>query len=284
MLKKRIIGVILVKNDIVVQSLGFRRYLPLGRPEIAAEHLSQWGIDEIVLLDISATHSRSFPNLNMVERVARHCMVPLAVGGGITNIEIVKHLFQCGADKIVVNQACLYNPILLSQIASEYGSQSILASIDILNTGNGLKVFDYLRQMPTIFSPLELATKVIDHGAGEIFLNSVDRDGSYAGYDLSVIQNICSNINRPVICCGGAGVPEHFVEVFCKTKVHGAAASNMFHFTEHSVALVKASLNTFFAIRVMKEFNYLESKFDSFGRLEKKDEDILEQTPLDFTE
>ena len=277
MLKKRIVAIVLIRNGLVVQSLGFHRYLPVGRPEIAVEFLNDWGVDEIILLDITATRNGSGPNIGLIKEVAKHCVVPLTVGGGLHNLEQVRNLVRSGADKVSFNQSAMYDSDLLSMTASMFGSQCVVASIDAVRIQDSYMVYDYLKQQVSNETPAAMANKLSNLGVGEVLINSVDRDGSKLGYDLELVKSICQVVTVPIICSGGAGKPEHFLEVFEKTNVHSVAAANFFHFTEHSVTKTKAVLRKTNAVRNDPVFNYNESKFDSAGRLKKKPDKILER-------
>ena len=277
MLKRRLLATLVVKDGIVVQSVGFKRYLPIGKPSIAVEFLNQWGIDEIVLLDISATIAGQEPDFGMVREISAFCFVPLTVGGGITRLDQVKELIRCGADKVCFNQAAIHQPELLSRTAQVFGNQCVVAAIDAVCAPEGHRVYDYRRRLRLEHeTPGSLALRLQEQGVGEIFINSVDRDGSYQGFDVPLIQEVCGAVSVPVICCGGAGRPDHFVEVFEKTGVSGAAAANFFHFSEHSVTITKAKVRRTIEVRHDTHADYLESCFDSAGRLLKKDDRVLE--------
>src|SRR5437899_2670548 len=137
MLKKRIIGCLVVKNGIVVQSIGFNKYLPVGKPTIAVEYLNRWGIDEIVLVDISATKNKQQPNYKMYKELSAKCYVPLAIGGGITHIGQVTELMHCGADKVIINKTALEIPDFISQTARVFGNQCVIIAIDVFRDSNG---------------------------------------------------------------------------------------------------------------------------------------------------
>lgn len=277
MLKKRIIAVILVKDGVVVQSIGFRKFLPIGRPEIALEFLTSWGIDEIIYLDISASRGNLPPDYDLIRKSAKKCYVPLTVGGGIQDASQVSELMNAGADKVSVNHASLNDFSLISKIASLYGNQCVVASVDVFKTENGYKVYDYISKKPTTESPVERVKKLSENGAGEIFLNSVDRDGSYQGYDIELIQRVSEAVNIPVICCGGAKNGKDMGHVFAQSNVSAAAAGNFFHFTEHSVNITKSVVSKKENIRLETYADYIDSKFDSDLRLSKKTDRDLEE-------
>ncbi|GBF41326.1 putative imidazoleglycerol phosphate synthase, cyclase subunit [Leptospira ellinghausenii] len=277
MLKKRIIAVVIVKDDIVVQSIGFRKYLPIGKPEIALEFLTSWGIDEIVYLDISATNNQKQPNYDLIRKSAKKCYVPLTVGGGIRRMDQVHELMSAGADKVSLNHIA-YNEIsFVKEVALAYGNQCVVASIDVTKTPSGYQVYDYTKKQVIRMDPADYANRLANNGAGEIFLNSVDRDGTYLGYDLDLIESVTNSVHIPVICCGGAKNASDMVHVFSKTNVSAAAASNFFHFTEHSVNVSKSIVYKNGNIRLETYANYSENTFDSDMRLTKKDDKILEE-------
>jgi len=277
MLKKRVVGVLVMRDNIVVQSIGFNKYLPVGKPNIAIEFLNQWGIDEIILLDISASKQGRPPNYDFLKSITRKCFVPLTIGGGITNIETIKELMHCGADKISLNRAIYTHPNLINQASMLFGSQCIVASIDAVYTKEGYKVYDYYNKVILNSCPFSLAVELENRGAGEVLINSVDRDGSYQGYDIELINQICNVVSIPVICCGGAKSAQDLSQVLEQTNVSGAAAANFFHFFEHSVICSKALISKQANVRLETFANYSEHSFDTGGRLLKKNEKTLEE-------
>ena len=276
MLKKRITATLVVKDGIVVQSLNFKKYLPVGKPSIAMEFLTKWGIDEIILLDISATNQKREPDYKMIKTAAAKCYVPLTVGGGITSVEHIKELMHCGADKIALNQAAIHQPSLITEAALIFGNQCVVVSIDVAKSGDTYKVYDYLTKQTLPMSPTEMAIKVQELGAGEIMVNSVDKDGAYTGYDIDLVNAMCEVSAVPVICCGGAKNAHDFVEVFSKTPVHAASAANFFHFSEHSVNITKSIVNKKINVRLETHADYSDNSFDSNLRLNKKEDTTLE--------
>lgn len=283
MLKVRIIGVLTVKNGIVVQSVGFKRYLPVGSIAIAIEYLNKWGIDEIVVLDIDATATERKPLFGRLMSYSRFCQVPLAIGGGITSIDDIKRAIHGGADKIVVNTAAFEQPELIEKGASIFGKQCIVVSIDAKRTARG-KYETYVRSgsIPTGFTPAKFARHAQSLGAGEIFLNSIDRDGSKRGYDTELIRSVVDAVNIPVIVCGGANHPRHMLEAM-QIDVSAVAAANFFHYTEHSVIIVKSYLCARSAdIRHDSYVTYGGFSFDGTGRLRKKEENLLDRLYVEF--
>jgi cyclase len=276
MLKKRIIANLVVKNGIVVQSIGFHKYLPIGNPSIAIEFLNQWGIDEIILTDISASVRGNGPDFDMIKKATQKCFVPLTIGGGITHLNHVKELMHCGADKIALNQVALLQPKFICEAATIFGNQCVVVSIDGINTKVGHRVFDYAKKKSTSLVPGSFAYNAQESGAGEILINSVDRDGSYLGYDLELVNQVCSHVSIPVIACGGAKNASDMFDVLKNTKASAASAGNFFHFTEHSVNIAKAHIQKNLDVRLETFATYSDNNWNDEMRLIKKDDNILE--------
>jgi imidazole glycerol-phosphate synthase subunit HisF len=277
MLKKRIAATVVVREGIAVQSIRFQKYLPLGKPAIAIEFLNTWGIDEIILLDISASRRNTTPDFSMVKKTAEKCYVPLTVGGGITTIDHIRELLHCGADKIALNQAALLYPELISEAAHVFGDQCIVVSIDAVKTNNGYMVYDYVKNTILEISPRNFAKQSIEKGAGEILINSVDRDGTYAGFDIDLINSVCEVATVPVICSGGAKNAADFINVLSETNVSAATAANFFHFTEHSVTTTKANIVKKVPVRLETHADYKENSYTNDFRLLKKSDETLEE-------
>jgi cyclase len=278
MLKKRVAACLVVKNGIVVQSILYKKYLPVGKPHIAVEFLNQWGIDEIILLDISATKEERGPDVAMIRTLAKKCFVPLTVGGGVTNLDQVKELMSCGADKISINRKALVEPKFISMFAHEYGNQCVVVSIDVVgNKQSEYKVYDYLSGAHLDIDLVTWAQEVEEYGAGEIFLTAVERDGSYRGFDVELIDLISEKVDIPVIASGGAGNAEHFHHLFHMTSASAGCAANFFHFTEHSVNITKSHLvKKKLPVRLETHADYGENEFDREFRLRKKNDQVLE--------
>jgi cyclase len=276
MLKKRIIANVVVKDGIVVQSINFNKYLPVGKPEIAIDFFNRWGVDEIIYTDISASVNGNIPDCELVKRMSAKCFVPLTVGGGISDIPHIRELMHCGADKISLNSAAFRNPKLVTAAAHIFGNQCIVISIDAVLVNGKYFVYDYQSKSPTDLSPEKFAGFMEEKGAGEILINSVDRDGSYLGFDHQLINSVCNAVDIPVICCGGAKNAGDFIEVFKHTGVSAAAAANFFHFSEHSIIKTKASIIPHIPLRLDTQATYSEANFDQDYRLLKKPDNVLE--------
>jgi cyclase len=184
---------------------------------------------------------------------------------------------QCGADKVSLNRALFENENLIQEIAVAYGDQCAVVSIDAGKTDKGYRVYNYMQGTYMDISPADAARKAVDLGAGEILINSVDRDGTYQGYDTGLIDSICKSVSVPVLGAGGAKGAGDMLELFRNTGVSAACAGNFFHFTEHSVNISKRRLlNEGVDLRLETHADYGDNKTDENGRLLKKDDDILE--------
>lgn len=283
--KKRVIAGIFVRDGVAVQSLGFAEYLPIGRPEICARFLSEWGADEILLADIRARRDGRTIDPELVRRVASRCYVPLAVGGGLGTIEDMRRVLRSGADKVVVNSLAALDPTALQAAATVFGHQCIVVSVDARRAeGGGHRAFAVSGTHPTGDSPAELARRAAAAGAGEILVHSIDRDGARTGYDLELVDQVCAAVDVPVIVLGGAGHPAHLLEALRRPGVSAAAAGNLFHYTEHAVAVSKAFLRqSGMDVRTDGPARYGEFQFDGAnGRLAKRPDGELEEQLFEF--
>lgn len=283
MLKKRISAVIVLKDQIAVQSMGFNTFLPIGHADISAEFLNDWGADEIVVLDIDASKKGVEPNYSLINKISKKCFVPLAVGGGIKTLEEARTLIQSGADKIIINTSFLKNPELITRIAEVLGVQCVVVSLDFVKNLDKYEIFSHAGVKPILNDPIALAKLAEILGAGELLINSVERDGSKTGFDIQLIKEISGNINIPVIACGGAGKPEHFYDLFKNTNASAAAAGNYFNFSEHSLTIVKSYLKEKgVKLRFDSDAKYNNFKINEIGRLDKKSDEYLDQQRFDI--
>jgi imidazole glycerol-phosphate synthase subunit HisF len=267
MLKKRIIAIVTVKDNVVVQSFGFAKYLPIGSVDVTLEFLSTWGIDEIFLLDISATVNKSNVVLNSLHKAVKKCFVPLTYGGYLNNSTKVSLAFNSGADKVLFNNAFFNNHSIIEDTALKYGSQSCVISIDVIQQRNNYRVFDYSKKSVSSLTVHDSVKLAQDLGVGEIFINSVDRDGSYLGFDKKLADKIYDS-RIPVIFAGGARCASHFDDMFYNKNIDALAAGNMFHFVEHSVIKLKSTISSV-GIREDDQLNYSNHSFNDDQRLMK---------------
>jgi len=252
MKKNRLIPVLLLKNGWLVQSKQFSRYQNLGNPVTAVRRLSEWASDELIYLDISEddTYDRrrndQGPNrqsfLEIIEDVSREAFMPTTVGGRIKTLADIENRLKVGADKVSINSQALTDKDFITQAAKEFGSQCIVVSIDVKIIESQYVVFSCGGKTASQYNPVEWAKIAEAQGAGEILLNSIDRDGTKNGYDLELLSAVCEQVKIPVIACGGAGDWSHFGEALEKTRVDAVAAANIFQYVDQSVYLAKKYL------------------------------------------
>jgi len=201
------------------------------------------GVDELIFLDITATLQGRRPEFALIDDLADECFMPLTVGGGVRSVEDVRGLLEVGADKVAVNTAAVEYPELVQEGADRFGSQCIVVSIDTKIGSDGRNtVWTRSGTQPTGRDPVELAVEVAEHGAGEILLTSIDRDGTMDGYDLAMIREITQAVSIPVIASGGAGNYEHMARAILDGESSAVAAASMFHFTEQTPREAKVYL------------------------------------------
>ncbi|MBE6948375.1 MAG: imidazole glycerol phosphate synthase subunit HisF [Ruminococcaceae bacterium] len=243
MLAKRIIPCLDVRDGRVVKGVNFVNIRDAGDPVELAKYYSDQGADEIVFLDITATHEGRATVVDVVRRTAEQVFVPLTVGGGIGSVEDFGQLLRAGADKISVNSAAVRDKTLISRAADKFGSQCVVVAIDAKTRPDGtFEVVINGGRIWTGIDAVEWAKEVEALGAGEILLTSMDGDGTKAGFDLPMTKAVADAVNIPVIASGGCGCLEHFAEVFEKTGCDAALAASLFHFGELTVPQVKEYL------------------------------------------
>jgi imidazole glycerol-phosphate synthase subunit HisF len=242
MLKKRIIPCLDIRDGRTVKGVNFININDAGDPVELAKRYADEGADELVFLDITATVERRQTLVKLVEKIAREINIPFTVGGGITNIRDVGAIIMAGADKISLNTSAVKNPVLITEIASEYGSQCVVVAIDTKLTGDGWKVFVNGGRTPTPFKTLAWAKKAEELGAGEILLTSMNADGTKEGFSLDITTDVSRSINIPVIASGGAGKMEHFKDLFFHTGCSAALAASIFHYGEVDIRELKEYL------------------------------------------
>lgn len=235
----RVIPVLLLRKGGLVKSIRFKNHQYVGDPINAVKIFNEKEIDEIVVLDIDATADKRGPNMTQVKEIAGEAFIPLAYGGGISTIDEVKRLFYLGIEKVVLNYQAFANPSLISEAARLVGSQSVMVSIDVKkNLFGKYKVYVKNGTESTGLDPLTYALKMQEAGAGEIFLNSIDKDGTYGGYDLGLIKSIGSELTIPLIACGGASTMDDFREAV-NAGASAVAAGSMFVFQRpHNAVLI----------------------------------------------
>ena len=242
MLTRRIIACLDVDAGRVVKGIQFVDLRDAGDPAALARAHAEAGADEIVLLDITATHQERKTLVECVRRTARELFIPFTVGGGIRTLEDAAAVFDAGADKVGINSAAVADPSLITRIAARFGSQAVVVAIDGRRNGNGAEVFVAGGRKPTGREVVQWAREAEQCGAGEILLTSMDRDGTRAGFDCALTAAVAGAVQIPVIASGGAGSVAHFVDVFGAGRADAALAASIFHFGVHSARELKDAL------------------------------------------
>ena len=242
MLNKRIIPCLDVKDGRVVKGVNFVDLKDAGDPVDCAKAYDQSGADELVFLDITASHEKRKIFLDVVQKTAECVFMPLTVGGGISNVSDIRNLLNAGADKVSMNTSAVNEPGLIHRAADMFGAQCIVVAIDAKRVGNRWEVFTHGGRIATGKDAIDWAVEAQAKGAGEILLTSMDADGTKDGFDLPLTRAVTSAVSIPVIASGGAGTLEHFYEVFTVGGADAALAASMFHYGEISIPEVKTFL------------------------------------------
>jgi cyclase len=231
---------LLLRNAGLVKTVKFADPTYLGDPINAVRIFNEREVDELVVLDIEASAKHREPPFALIEELAGECFMPLTYGGGVQTVEQMERIFRLGVEKICINTAAIENPQLVAEASSVFGSQSIVVSIDVKrNFWGAYQVLTNARSSATRENPIEMAIRMADLGAGEIFLNSVDRDGTMKGYDIDLIASVTSSVSVPVIACGGAGSLLDVAAAVRQGGASAAAAGSMFVFHgKHRAVLI----------------------------------------------
>jgi cyclase len=253
-LKTRLIPCLLLKNGLLVRSEEFSLHQIVGNPIHQVERFNAWAVDELIYIDITREGAYDMRRddhkikdktelVDIIEEISRTCFMPLTFGGGIRSIEDIRTRLAHGADKVTVNSQAVDTPEFITEAARRFGSQAIIVSIDARKHGDGeWEVFTRWGRDATGLGPVEWAREAERRGAGEIFLNSIDRDGMAGGYDLPLIRAVSDATRIPVIACGGVGRFSHLVAGVTEGRASAVSAANIFHFTEHSTLRAKKVL------------------------------------------
>jgi len=243
MLSKRIIPCLDVKDGRTVKGVNFVNLSDAGDPVELAWQYAQQGADELVFLDITATHERRKTMIEMVKSVARQLNIPFTIGGGITSVADAEALLSAGADKISINSAAVRSPALIEELARAFGVQFVVLAVDTKSVESKNLVHLNGGRLITELQTESWIKEAESRGAGEILLTSMDHDGTKQGFDLGLLDTICRSINIPVIASGGAGKTQHFIDVFTQTGVDAALAASVFHFGEIAIPDLKKELS-----------------------------------------
>ena len=259
MLKVRVIPTLLWKQFGLVKGVGFDSWRRVGPVLPAIKVYNQREVDELILVDIVAHQTEDDLDFESIEEFSQDCFVPLTVGGGIKKIEQVQKLLRAGADKVCINTAAYTFPDLVSEIAKRHGSQCIVASIDVRQdlVGGGWQCFSHAGKTPTGRNVTAWAHEIEDRGAGEILITSIERDGTFQGYDLALIEAVVHAVKIPVIAAGGAGNYQHMVDAVKQAGASAVAAASIFHFTEQTPAGAKAAMQ---AAGISVRQNFIDSE------------------------
>lgn len=255
MLKRRLIPVLYIKNGLIVRSQNFELHQNIGNIINEATRYNEWDVDELVYIDISRNRLydmrrddhgvKSYKTIEeIIDRISRVCFMPLTFGGGIRSLEDVDVRIQSGADKVVMNSGALHSTKLVEKTAEKYGAQCVVISIDYRIIEKVPVVFSDFGTVQTKWTVEAWIDKVSRFGAGEIFLNSIERDGMANGFDLGTLKRISQTTTLPVVACGGAGDPYDFLDLAEQTFVSGLAAGNIFHFKERAYPRIKKLLKS----------------------------------------
>ncbi|MBR5913506.1 MAG: imidazole glycerol phosphate synthase subunit HisF [Selenomonadaceae bacterium] len=244
MLTKRIIPCLDVKAGRVVKGTNFVGLRDAGDPVELAKRYDEERADELVFLDISASHERRGTMVEVAKNCAAQVFIPFTVGGGIRTVESMRTMLKAGADKISVNTAAVDNPQIIYEGAKKFGSQCIVLAVDAKRRedGNGWEIYTHGGRTPTGLDAIEWVQKGVGLGAGEILLTSMDADGTKDGYDIELTRAVSEAVNVPVIASGGAGTFEHFLQVLTEGKADAVLAASVFHYGQYSIRQVKEFL------------------------------------------
>lgn len=240
MLLPRIIPVLLVKGEGLYKTVKFKNPVYIGDPVNAIRIFNEKEVDELIVLDIETSVKGMPINYNLIERIASEAFMPVGYGGGIKSFEEAKKIFALGIEKVVINTSALTRPELITEISETFGNQSVVVAIDIKKNIFGKN--EIYAKSGSQFKNIKLneyLTSIVKYGCGEIFINSIDRDGMMNGYDISLLKTVTNEVNVPVIACGGAGAIEHLADVIVNANVSAAAAGSMFVFHgKHKAVLI----------------------------------------------
>ena len=241
-LSKRIIPCLDIDKGRVVKGKSFINLIDAGDPSELSKHYNTEGADELVFLDITASHEQRKAIIDVVEKVSSEVFIPLTVGGGIRNLDNISELLLAGADKVSINTSAIENPEFIKKSSSKFGSQCIVVAIDAKKTNGSWNVYTYGGRKDTGINAIDWARKANEYGAGEILLTSMDMDGNKEGYDLDLLNIVSKEVNIPVIASGGAGSMEHIHDALVIGNSDAVLAASIFHFEELTIQQVKKFL------------------------------------------
>lgn len=244
MLAKRIIPCLDIKDNEVVKGINFESIQSAGDPLTLAKKYNDELADELMFLDITASHEKRKTILELVKKISENIFIPFSVGGGVSDLEDIRNLLNSGADKVSINTSAVNEPGLIDSAAKRFGSSTIVIAIDAKKVGEKYLVFTHGGRTNSGKDAVKWAEEVYSRGAGEILLTSMDRDGTKEGYEINLTSEIVSRVKIPVIASGGASDAKDFEEVFVKTGVSAALAASIFHYSETGISQIKNYLNS----------------------------------------
>ncbi len=242
MVAKRIIAALDIKGDRVVKGVNFQNMRDAGDPVECAVAYERRGIDELVFLDINATHENRALLLDLATRIARHISIPFTVGGGVRSVDDFAQLLKAGADKVFINSAALFDPELITMAAQRFGSQCVVVAIDAKRGERGWQVYTHGGRKPFGLDAVDWARQAAERGCGEILLTGMDTDGTMAGFALELTRAVSDSVSVPVIASGGAGTVQHFVDVLTDGHADAALAASLFHDGHMDIDALKQEL------------------------------------------
>jgi len=242
MLSKRIIPCLDVMDGRVVKGINFVRLVDAGDPVELAKIYDREGADELVFLDITASHEKRDIVIETVKRVAEEVFIPFTVGGGINDLETIRMILSAGADKVSINTAAVNDPSIISAAAEKFGSQCVVVAVDAKKNNGGWEIYTHGGRKPTGIDAVEWAKQVESLGAGEILLTSMDRDGTKIGYDIGLTKAVAQAVGIPVIASGGAGTLEHIYEALVDAGSDAALLASLLHYGELRISQIKGYL------------------------------------------
>jgi len=242
MLKLRIIPTLLFRQFGLVKGVSFSNDRQVGPIMPAVKVYCARDVDELAVFDVNAYRESKEPNYALVQEISKECFVPLTIGGGITRVEQIEKLLEAGADKVSINSALFKNPSLINDAATRFGSQCVIASIDVMRNDDYWICKFGSGTIDSAKNPCQWAKELEERGAGEILVTSIDNDGTMNGYDIELIQMVSESVKIPLIAGGGAGSAHHLIELFKNTSVSAAALASLFHFTQVTPNEIKREL------------------------------------------
>jgi imidazole glycerol-phosphate synthase subunit HisF len=239
MLRTRVIPTLLLRNESLVKTINFEKFTYVGDPANTVRIFNELEVDELIFLDITASREKRIPNLKVLSEISNECFMPLGYGGGISTLDHAMAIFDIGFEKIAVNTHSIITPDLITRIAKQYGSQAVIASIDVKKGWFGKSnVYSWSGRKNTKLNHVEWARKVEDLGAGEILLTSINREGTWEGFDIDLVKNITDVVSIPVIAQGGAGKVEHIRDVVKLANASAVAIGSMVVFQKKGMGVL----------------------------------------------